>query len=70
MTVVLSTGLPLKIDQILHMEVLISMDIGETETRCKKMSFSQVSRTCNRRTLTVEFTDVSIPQLAHMIFTC
>lgn len=36
MTVVLSTGLPLKIDPISHMEVLILMDIGQQKPDARK----------------------------------
>ena len=36
MLVVLSTGLPLKIDPISHMEVLVSMDIGQQKPDARK----------------------------------
>lgn len=36
MTVVLLTGLPLKIDRISHMEVLILMDIGQQKPDARK----------------------------------
>ena len=36
MVVVLSTGWPFKIDQISHMEVLVSVDIGQQKPDARK----------------------------------
>jgi len=70
MTVELSTGWPFKIDPMLHMEVLVSMDIGQQKPDARKYLSHRSDRTCNHHTLTFEFADVSIPQLADNIFAC